>query len=187
MKFFTQILQFIQQIPEKNMQRYMYMVIGGMGIVVSGVIFLVHNKSTDLVEQFRKIEKLSRDAVPLFQDYEKIQRDEKRIQDQLEKYQGEDIKSFFELFCKNLGVTPQPGWDANPADINQKFEEITVKATFKGQTTQKLVEILDAIQKEAISKNKILYTKNVDIKHDQSKNQIAFDLTIATVRMKKEG
>ena len=40
---------------------------------------------------------------------------------------------------------------------------------------------------ESSSKDKILYIKSVHIKKDQNERTINFDLTIATIRVKKEG
>lgn len=187
MEFFAKIIQWVQQVPAKDMQRYMYMLIGVIGLCVAVIVIMVRGKSNDLVEQLKKLEKTARSAGPIFKEYEKIKQEELRIEAMLEKNKDEDMKSFFELFCKNQNMVPQPGWDTSTANLNEKFEEMTVQATFKGQSTQALVEFLDAIEKEAASKNKILYTKNLHIKKDQSENTINFDLTIATVRIKKEG
>ncbi len=187
MEFFNKIIQWVQQVPAKDMQRYMYMVIGATTIAMGMIIFFVYTKSNDLVEQLKKIDNIARSAGPLFRNYEKIQHEEALIQAKLEKTQHEDMRSFFELFCKTQGLTPQPDWSPTSVDINQKFEEVSVQATFKGLTMQKLVETLDALDKEALTKEKILYTKNLYIKKDQADNTISFDLTIATILMKKEG
>lgn len=186
MEFFTKIIQWVQQVPTKDMQRYMYILIAVMACLVGMIIFFVHSKSNDLVAQIKKIETTAKSAGPLFIEYEKIQREEDRIQDMLEKSKDEDMRSFFELFCKSQNMMPT-SWDINPVDLNQKFEEMTVTANFKSLSTQKLVEFIDAIEKEAVSKNKILYTKSVRIKKDPNEKTINVDLTVATIRIKKEG
>ncbi len=187
MEFFTKIIQWVQQVPAKEMRRYMYVLIAGTSISMMVIIFIVYEQSNHLVAQLKKINDIAKSAGPLFRNYEKIQQEEVRIQGMLEKNQNEDMRSFIELFCKNQRITPQPDLSPVSIDINEKFEEIAVQVTLMGQSTQKLVEILDALKKEALTKEKILYTKNIHIKKDPNGNTINIDLTIATIRMKKEG
>lgn len=187
MEFFAKVIQYIQQIPPKDMQRYTYITMGVMGGFVALTLFLVYGKNTDLVEQLKKMQSTAQAAVPLLRKYEALNRDEERIQAMLAKYQDEDIRSFFESFCKGHHMVPQPGWEPTTVALNPKFDEVQVEAKFHGITTQKLVDFLQAIGKESTEQQRILYTKRLTIKKDPSAPVINVDLTIATVRMKQEG
>lgn len=185
--YFSHIISWFQRAPAKEMQRLLYGAIGIVSLIVGGMIFFVYHKSHELVDQLRNVEKTAQSSERLIDEYERLEQDENRIEEMLKQSKDEDIRSFFEKFCKEQTMTPEEGWDPVPRAINDKFEEIMVQATFKNQTTQKLVMFLDAIEKEATEKKKILYTKKVRIKRDQGGKTINFDLTIATIRMKREG
>lgn len=187
MVVFAKVIQFIQQVPPKDLQRYMYITMGVMCGFVGLTLFLVYGKNTDLVEQLKKMQSTAQSAGPLLRSYEKLNQDEERIQTMLAKHQNEDIRSFFESFCKGQNMVPQPGWEPTTVSLNAKFDEIQVEAKFNGITTQKLVDFLNAVGKESLEQQRILYTKRLTIKKDPSAHVINVDLTIATVRMKEEG
>lgn len=184
--FFNKVVQWVYQTPEKEVQRYIYGAIAGTIVAMLSIAIFCYFQADRLVKEINDINKIAKSAGPIIARYERIQAEEEHLQVKLEKNQNEDFRSFFETFCKDLGLIPQPKWSPVSVGINQKFEEVLIQAEFTGQSTQKLVEMLDSIEKEAVARERILYIKNVHVKKDPSGNTISFDLTIATVRIKKE-
>ena len=179
MEFLVKITNRIQQLNKKEFERYL---IGGLAVVVllmGCLVYFIHAKSNDMLSQIKKLETLANKSVKLLGDYEKIQGEEARLQAILGKQKDFNIQIFFEQFCKEQNIIPISGWRTPTDQINPSFEEIVLPASFKDQTTEKLVKIL-----EEIDKREIVYLKNLTIKTDRETRKIAFDITIATKKSK---
>ena len=176
----------IQQLSQKELQKYLIMTLGTVTLLLSGIIYYTHSTSTDLALNIKRTEKLANKSIRLMEQYEKLQEEENRLKDLLAKHKDFNVKIYFEQFCKQHGITPEPGWNTSVDIINEKFEEVTLPATFKNQTTEKLVQIL-----EKFDKNELIYVKTLSIRSDKQKKdkaqqvgkKVSFDVTIATKRM----
>ena len=168
----------IQKLSKKDLDRYVIATVAGVGILLMAMIYYIYTTSSELVTRIEQVKSLGQKSSVLTQKYEKIQEEEIRLQALLEKYKDFNIKIYFEQFCKEQGLVPDPTWDTSVETVKEKFEEVTLPATFKGQTTQKLVKILEALQK-----NEIIYIKMLDIKTEKNSKTISFDITLATKRM----
>lgn len=175
---FQSLALHIQKLSKKDLDRYIIATVAGAGILILSIIYYTYTTSSELITRIEQVKALAQKASALAQKYEKIQEEEIRLQTLLEKYKDFNIKIYFEQFCKAQGLVPDPTWDTSVETVKEKFEEVTLPATFKGQTTQKLVKIL-----EALEKNEIIYIKMLDIKTEKSSKTISFDITLATKRM----
>jgi len=105
-------------------------------------------------------------------------KEEQRLKDILDKNKDFTMPGFFEQFCREQNIVPEQGWNPLSEPVNDKFDEIILKATFKGLSTEKLVKII-----EALDKKEIVYIKQLEI-HNEGENKINVDLTLATKKYK---
>jgi len=180
MEMFDKTVSYILSLDRKHFQQYLLVSLAGFGLLCGGIIYWSHstrNKKIDLLnqihEQAHKNDKVLRAS-------QKIKAEETRIQQLLEDNKEFNIKSYFEQFCQQHRITPESGWDTETLSIdgNDTFDEILLPATFKQQTTQVLVTLLNSIDK-----NEIVYIKELEVKRDKQKT-ITFTLTIATKKRK---
>ena len=172
----------IQKLSKKDLDHYIIGAVASVGIILLAMVYYIHTTSSELVARIEQVKALAQKSSVLVQKYEKIQEEEIRLESLLEKYKDFNIKIYFEQFCKEQGLMPDPNWDTSVEIVKEKFEEVTLAATFKGQTTQKLVKIL-----EALEKNEIIYIKMLNIKTEKNSKTISFDITLATKRMITRG
>lgn len=179
MKLFEKIISYLQGLTKKESERLLVIVLATTALVMGGIIYFIYQTSDSLVASIKRLEKLANKATIVLHDYEKIQSEENRVISMLERQKDFNIKIYFEQFCKEQNITPATEWDTYTESINPKFDEIRLSASFKDQTTQKLVKIL-----EELDKREIIYIKNLSMKTEKEKQRIAFDITIATKKSK---
>ena len=179
MEFFIKIITSLQRLSKKEIERLIMIALASTAFLMGTLIYFIYKKSSSFVVSIKKIETIANKAVTLMHDYEKIQKEEDRITDILEKQKEFKLRTYFEQFCKEQNISPTPGWDTQEAIINPKFDEITLQAEFKDQTTQKLIKIL-----EELDKREIIYIKELKIKTEKEKQRISFEIIIATKKSK---
>ncbi len=179
MEFIVKFTNYLQSLGKKQLQRYLLVCILGSGLFIVGVIYFVYSKSIELVNEIKRFESLANKATKVLEEDQKMENESLRIQGMIDKEKDFNIRSYFESFCQSQGL-PIQGWsDTRTREINDKFDEIYLTASFKGQTTEKLVKIL-----EEFYKKEIIYVKNLRIKQESDK-KISFEITIATKSMKR--
>jgi hypothetical protein len=115
----------------------------------------------------------------VLEDNQKMELEEKRVQAILDSDKDFNIKSYFEGFCQSQGL-PNQGWgDTRINELNDKFDEVSLTASFNGLSTEKLVRIL-----EEFYKKEIIYIKSLNVKQEPDK-KISFNITIATKSPKR--
>lgn len=178
MQYVDKIVIFIKELDRKRFQQYTIIFLAGIGLVVGGVMYYFYQKSSVLIGDIQKIQKLSREATAIIEKNKKMVAEEYRLQKILERKKGFSIKGFFETFTQKNNITPETGWDTQSREINEKFGEIVLPASFRGYTMQKLVEVLTELDKE-----EIIYIKELTIRSAEDK-KIDFDIAIATKQYK---
>ncbi|MFH1254327.1 MAG: hypothetical protein V1646_02740 [bacterium] len=178
MEIILNFINYLQSLTKKQVQQYFLVFLLGMGGVVSGLIYFVHSKSVELLFEIKRLESLANKATSILEENQKMEIEEQRIQAMLDADRNFNIKSYFEGFCQTQGL-PSQGWgDARTEELNDKFDEVSLTASFKGQTTEKLVRIL-----EDFYKKEIIYIKSLNVKQEPDK-KISFNITIATKSLK---
>lgn len=173
-EFIIKIADFIQNLNKKEFQRYLIIALSCIGLLMGSVIFYIYRSSSHLVAEIKKIERFGNKAAEILSEHEKLQKEEERIQVLLDKYKNFDIQGDFEQFFKEQNIVPEAGWGTTIETINPKFDEIILSASFRNQTTQKLVEFL-----QKLDEKEIVYIKNLTIRSEKNK-KITFDISIAT-------
>ncbi len=179
MELFIKIATTLQELSKKQIQQYLLAFLCGVCLVAGGMIYWIYLESNELLLEIKKIETLSKKSTKILADNEHMQIEARRIQELFDQNKDFTIKSFFETFCKEQGLVAEPGWTSRVEESNDRFDEVVLAATFKKQTTEKLVNVLIALDKKDIVYIKDLTTKN------EGDKKISFDITIATKNMKK--
>ena len=178
MEIILSFINYLQSLTKKQIQQYFLVFFIVMGGGVSGLIYFVHSKSVGLLQEIKRLESLANKATNVLEENQKMELEEQRVQALLDADRAFNIKSYFEGFCQAHGL-PSQGWgETRNEELNDKFDEISLTASFKGQTTEKLVSILaDFYKKE------IIYIKSLNVKQEPDK-KISFSVTIATKSLK---
>lgn len=176
MELFVKIASFVQGLSKKDFDKYLIICLVGITLIAGGISFYIYNKSSELILNIKQFETLAQKSMQILRDNQRMQQQEERFKLMVEKNPDFTINGFFEQFCRDLAITPETGWAARTDQINEKMDELTIPATFKGQTTEKLVAVLEALEKK-----EMVYTKDLRIRNEANK-KIAFDITIATNR-----
>lgn len=174
MEFLIKISDFVQNLEKKQFQKYLIVTLGCAAAIIGSLIYYVHNHTASLINTMKSIERAANKSAQLILDAQKLKEQEDHIQNLLDKYQNFDLQGEFEKFYKEQGIDPEPGWGSSLDTINSKFDEEVLTATFKNQSTQKLVTYLEALEKK-----EIIYIKGLSVKSEKDK-KISFDISIAT-------
>ncbi len=173
------ILDKIASLKKNDLEKYVLIYIGGLLVIIGGILYYTYSTASQLRFELKKIEKQANEAADVIISIKKIEIEEKRLLALLERNKNFNIKSFFEQFCRENGLSLPPNWTTNTVTFpnNDKIDEITLSALFQKQTTNKLTEILNKLEKK-----EIVYIKDLEI--TKNKKYIDFKLTIATKRYK---
>lgn len=157
MKKFEPILQIITHINSLNKQDWQKQLVATIVALLfffSGVIYFIYQKSDTQIAQIRELYKLKTKSVDLLDQYQQIAQEENRITTLLEKHKDFTIKSYFEKFSKDNGLTPEPGWgdsyEITPIAGSDKFEEERLIPIFKNLNTQSLIALLDKLERDLL-------------------------------------
>lgn len=179
MDFINKFATYLNNLTKKQFQNFLLIVIGSSLIIILGTIYFIYSESSDYIQQIKKFESLSNKAILILNDNKKMEDEALRIQEILDQNKEFNIKSYFEIFCQQNNLTPNQGWDTRTDELNERFDEISLSASFKGVTTEKIVKII-----EDFYKKEIIYIKSVNIKQEPEK-KVSFEITIATKAIKR--
>ncbi len=178
MEIILSFINYLQSLTKKQIQQYFIVFLIGVGGSILGLIYFVHSKSEGLLQEIKRLESLANKATDILEENQKMEIEEQRIQTMLDADRTFNIKSYFEGFCQAHGL-PSQGWGSTRTqELSEKFDEEYLTASFKDQTTEKLVSIL-----EDFYKKEIIYIKSLNVKQEPDK-KISFTITIATKTLK---
>ncbi|KKQ32656.1 MAG: hypothetical protein US49_C0006G0107 [candidate division TM6 bacterium GW2011_GWF2_37_49] len=179
MDFIIKVATYLNNLPKKQFQKLLLIVIVSAFMVIIGMLYFIHSKSIEYADQIKKLENLSNKAVLILEDNQKMEVEALRIQVILDQNKEFNIKSYFEIFCQQNSLTPNQGWEPRTDELNERFDEILLSASFKSLTTEKIVKIV-----EDFYKKEIIYIKSMSIKQESEK-KVSFEITIATKAIKR--
>ena len=178
MEALNKIAAYVQSLEPKEFQKYLAIGLAIVIVAASLVIFYIHTKNNELITRIKQLRNLAEKSSRLIQDNREMVKEEQRWKEKLDKEKNFTMQGFFEQFCREQSLTPEPGWNAHTEAVSEKFDEITLPASFKGQTTEGLVAILTALEKK-----EIVYIKELTVR-TESPGKISFDITLATKKYK---
>lgn len=152
LEFINHILASIQFLNKQEFNRYVSILLAGFGLIALLSTYYVYSTSSSLVHHIKQLQESSKKTMQIMHDYEKLHDEEHQLTAQLEKKSDFSIRPFFEKFCKDNNVTAEANWsdtvESNPVPLYPQFEEEAVKPVFKNQTTQTVIKIFEALEKE---------------------------------------
>jgi len=183
MKVFDTLANYIQNINKRDFEKYLILFLLGIALLGILSVYQIYRKSSSLIQQIKNTEKLAQKSVTMFNEYEKLQQKEAQLQELLKQNREFNINSFFEKFYKEQNMIPEPNW--NPIEIpvegNENFDEVVLTAVFKKQTTEKLVNMLNALDKK---EKDIVYVKELVIRNNLNKT-IDFEISLASMKSRR--
>lgn len=149
-----QIIAHIQSLNKQDWQKQLAATIAAVFLFFAGVIYFIYQKSDTQITQIRELYKLKTKSEDLLDQYQQIAQEENRITALLEKHKDFTIKSYFEKFVKDNGLTPEPAWgdsyEITPVAGSEKFEEERIVPSFKKLNTQNLIALLDKLERDLL-------------------------------------
>lgn len=180
MNTFEKIGAYIARFDKKKLDLFIIVTISLLSLIAAGGFYFINLTRNKVLTRIEELQKIALENKELLIKYEAVSEEEQRIQNLLQENKNFNIKSFFEQFCRQHTLNPEPNWETETYQINdnETFEEIRLSAFFPNQTTEKLVSVLSVLDK-----NPLVYLKNVEITQ-QKQNTISFALTLATTKHK---
>lgn len=168
----------IQDLDARQLQKYIIISLAGAALCSCFALYYIHQKNEELITQIKQMRTLSGKLMNIFENNRNMIKEELRIKELLDKNRDFTMKGFFEQFCREQNLIPEQGWDTRTEQVSEKFDEVTLPATFKQQTTESIVKVLDALEKKDI-----VYIKELDVRND-GPGKIAVTITLATKKYK---
>jgi regulator of replication initiation timing len=178
MKIIYNLTNYIEKMSKKDFDKNLKLVIGLIFFLAIGLSYFFYTQNSDLITRIKDTDKLKIKIQNIITKYDKIKIEEDRLKKLLDEDPNFNIRKFFEEFYTQQGITPEPNWDNEERLDFDKFEEIKISATFKNQTTQKLVSIIEELNKKGI-----VYLKGLKIEN-QGNSKITFYIDLATKKLK---
>jgi hypothetical protein len=178
MEAINKIAARIQGLELKEFKKYLLFFLGCMIFVFGSITYYIYQEKNNLINRIKQLQTLTEKSYRIIADNRRMAKEELRLKEALDRNKDFTLRGFFEQFCREQNIIAESGWDARSEAVNEKFDEITLPATFKGLTTDKLVSIL-----EILDKNELVYIKELLIRNEGEK-KIGFDIKLATKKYK---
>lgn len=181
----NQIANRIHAMDRKIFNQYLLITLAAITIPVMGISYYIYSASGDLTKQIKRLNTDANKIAALFAQNERLQKEEEKIQSLFKKHPTFTMSAFFERFYAKHNMRPEAGWKPEDGAVIQgsqegvTYQEVELRATFKNQTMQKLVTVLQDLYKDPI-----VYVKALDLAAEKGK--INFELVLATKQYKKE-
>jgi hypothetical protein len=181
MNFLETLASSIASYNKKQQLIFIAATLGCVAVLIAGSLtYLAIQRAAD-IETITHIQECIKKNDILLMQSERVRAEEERIKALLDDNKGFSIKTFFETLTLDQKLKPELGWDTEVRSIegNDTFDEIILTATFKKQTTQSLVSLLNVLER-----SEIVYIKELDIKKEEKKT-ISFEIILATKKRKQ--
>ncbi|NDD55154.1 hypothetical protein EBZ39_15040 [bacterium] len=177
-ELFNKLVAYVEALEGRDFRLHMAGFLGGLCVVTGLMVYSVQEKKRDLITKLQALNKQTIKAYHIIEDNRRMAKEELRLRQKLDQERDFTINGFFEQFCREQNLTPEIGWEARSEQVNDKFYEVLLSATFKDLTADRLVKALDELNKKDI-----VYVKECTIKTTNNR-KINVGLTIATKRYK---
>jgi hypothetical protein len=181
MQFLISIAHSLALFDRKKRTLFIVGVISAALALLGGLVGFLYYQKQNQIATIKALYAQVKKNDALITRHEKVEDEQARVLQLLEDNKGFTLKTFFEQLCQDQKINPEEGWETESRSVpgNETFDEILLKASFKGQTTQKLIQFIQAIENK-----EIVYLKEVDITKDGAK-KIKFSVVLATKKRKQ--
>jgi|688.fasta_scaffold512777_2 hypothetical protein len=174
MEALNKIIAYIETLDRRHFRLHVLGFMVGIVTISAGLLYTIQSKKEALIQRLQVLNNLAIKANEIIATNTSITKDEQRLKELLMQKRGFSIQAFFEQFCREQNVNPEAGWATKQERVSDIFDEIVLTAQFKNLTSDKLVKLLDALNKE-----EIVYLKDLQIKSTPNK-KISVSMTMAT-------
>ncbi|MBU1007930.1 hypothetical protein KKA53_02535 [Candidatus Dependentiae bacterium] len=182
----AELTQYLQALSKKQLRQHITIAIAGVAVLAFSISYYIYYESSTLVAQLKKLNTTTNKIALITAQNEALQQEEIKIKAILNANPNFNMSTYFERFYTKHAIKPEPNWKPEEGAIIEstqegiKYQEILLQATFKNQTMQKLVTLLQDIYQEPI-----IYLKALEVSSSPNRT-ISFELTLATKQYKRE-
>jgi hypothetical protein len=179
MAVLDQIQEYIEQLTTKQFKQFMIIIFSCSFLVSTFIVYRYYRNIHMLKNKIEEINKKRAEVRNILERFEIVKRQKAAVDNLLAKDKGFKILGYF-----NDKIIPKVGIEANktrePAtsseELDNGYTEIRLDASFSKMNTQKLTELLDALEQ-----NERIYTKDLEIYKPDQGPTINVNLSIATL------
>lgn len=174
--------RFFDELDEKNLKQYLFIIIGTIIIILGGITYYTQYRIKTLKNEIKKVNSMREKARNLLSKNAAVNMQRDEVDTILAQDNQFKIKEFFVELVAQLNLSSQSSKDAelsNPQDLDNGYTETKLDASFSGITMQKLCELLLQLEK-----NRRIFLKEVVITKSSQNNVIDVSLVIATLQQK---
>ena len=174
MEALNKIVAYIETLDRHQFRLHVLGFFAGIMVFAGMFLYYIAESKNDLIQRLQALNKLAIKGCQIIDTNRRLVKDEQHLKQVLEQKRGFSIQAFFEQVCRDQNLTAEPGWATRPEHVSDIFDEIILTANFKNLTSDKVVKLLDTLNKE-----EIVYLKELQLKNTSNKT-IAISITIAT-------
>jgi hypothetical protein len=162
-------------LSSSEFKKQILIIIAATAFAAGCSIWYVATRSSDLVSEILALYKVSNETDGLVVHYEKMKTEEERINKILADHKDFNIKTFFEKLSHDQQLSVEGSWEAETMPIpgSDAFEETRLPIMIKGQSIDKIVKLLNALEKEPM-----IDIKEVIMRHEGG--ALTLSLVLAT-------
>jgi len=176
------IKRFFDELDEKKLTQYLFILIGGLVLVLGGITYYTQHRIKTLKNEIKKVNVIREKARDLLSKNAVVNMQRDEVDAILAQDNQFKIKEFFVELVANLNLTAQSSKEtelSNPQDLDNGYSETKLDASFSGISMQRLCELLLQLEK-----NRRIFLKEVVITKSSQSNAIDVSLVIATLQQK---
>lgn len=175
LKHLDMLVAHFYTLSSNELKKQILIIIATTAFIAGCSIWYVSRRSSELVSEIFALHKISNEADNLVVSYEKIKVEEERVNKMLEDNKDFNVKTFFEKLSQDQQLSVEGSWEAETVPISgsDAFEETRLPIAIKGQTIEKVVKLLNALEKEPM-----IEIKEVTMRHEGE--ALTLLLTLAT-------
>lgn len=170
-----QIRHYIEDLTTKQFKQYFLIIITGLFFVSSIIIYRYYRNIHNLKNRIDLINKNRIEVQNILERFEIVKRQKTEVDTLLAKDKEFKINDYFnKISIADMYKTRDP--DISSEELDNGYTEIKLYASLSNMNTQKLVELLDTLEK-----NERIYTKELEIYKPDQGPTINVNLLIATL------
>jgi hypothetical protein len=169
----------IQEWDEKELKTYLIVTLSAISLVLVLFVAFYLKRVSTLKKQIHYVNEKREEVKTILDKYEVVDQQEKKIDALLEEKGNFKIREIDDVF-KKLNLIPQTS-ATSQTEKDATYREASLKASFSGITMKQLCDLL-----EELEKNKLVYTKDLEITRAKQPQKIDVVLTLATLQKKSQ-
>ncbi|MFC1854487.1 hypothetical protein ACFLY6_01300 [Candidatus Dependentiae bacterium] len=173
----TIIIRF-EELELSELRKFVIISVAAFGLLAGFVLYKISSYSGDLIKKISKNQSLSKQATDLLTRRKSIESREFAFASLCEeKSIPGGLIPFLNDFFRENAVNPASGWQDTLETIavpkSDKFEEQRIQVSFRGQTTEQMVNLLDSLYNETM-----VMIREIEVNREG--NSLKVNLLIAT-------